>query len=385
MTVMQLISSEGFYGAESMLVTLAEAQQRAGVRASIAVFDDARVAVPDGVAEKAAALGIETHQIPCSGRVDLSAVHSLRALLKQQHADILHCHGYKADLYGLAAARRHGIALVSTCHNWPDRRPVMRAYAAADRFALRWFDHVTTPSQQVARILERSGVASSKVTVIANGVDVERFQGGATRSLRQDIPGAPRYLIGLVGRLVSSKGGAVFLHAARAVLAVCPEAAFVFVGEGPCREEWGALADRLGIGERVSFVGTRSDMPGVYASLDVLALPSFDEAMPMCLLEALAAGCPVVATNVGEVPAVIRHGITGLLIEPRDEQALAKAILQTLLDPVSSAQRVALGRAMVERTYSSAAMERSYLDIYERALSTRTRTLVAAEERMDSA
>jgi glycosyltransferase involved in cell wall biosynthesis len=305
-------------------------------------------------------------------------------LLREQRPDILHCHGYKADIYGFAAARGLGIALVSTCHSWPDRRIIMRAYAATDKFILRWFDQVTTPSSEVAAILHRAGVDPAKVTVVANGVDVERFQ-GAEPTLRPEIPGAPKYLIGSVARLVPVKGGAVLLQAAKKILSVYPETAFVFAGEGASRRDWQALAQQLGIGERVFFAGARSDMPGVYASLDALALPSFAEAMPMCLLEALSAGCPVVATDVGDVANVIRPGVTGLLIKPGDVSALTDAILQIISNPRSAAQRVAEGRALVASTYSAAVMVHNYSAIYERARSTRPRSLVPAAHGADSA
>jgi len=382
--VIQLISTEGFYGAESMLVTLAVAHQRTGIRTSLAVFEDTRVCERASISEKAEERGILTHPIPCTGRWDVTAARCIRRLLEQERPDILHCHGYKADLYGFAAARGLGIALVSTCHSWPDRRAIMRAYAAADRFILRWFDQVTTPSAEVAEIVHRSGVERAKVTVVANGVDVEQFQ-GAYPTLRQEIPGAPKYLIGSVARLVPVKGGAVLLQAAKKILSVCPEAAFVFVGAGTSRREWEALAQQLGIAERVFFAGARSDMAGVYASLDVVALPSFAEAMPMCLLEALAAGCPVVATDVGDVAKVIRSGVTGLLIKPGDVAALSDAILEIILNPPAAAQRAAQGRALASSTYSAAVMVQNYSTIYERALSTRPPGLVAAADGADSA
>jgi len=384
MNVVQLISSEGFYGAESMLLSLAEAQLRAGMRTTVAVFDDSRADAREGIVEKAVECGIETRRIPCAGRVDWSAVGHIRQLLEHKQASVLHCHGYKADVYGYAAARHLRISLISTCHNWPDQRLTMRAYAAADRLILRRFDQVATPSRQVASILERSGVPLTKLSVIANGVDVARFQ-GARPTLRDDLPGAPKHVFGCVARLIPGKGGAVLLQAAKTVLSICPETAFVFVGEGACRQEWQALAQRLGIAGRVFFAGTRSDMPGVYASLDGLVLPSFDEAMPMCLLEGLAAGCPVIATKVGEVSAVIRPGVTGLLVPAGDAAALAEAILQTILSPAPAAERAANGRRLIERTYSSAATARNYLTLYERALGSRTELYAATAERTHSA
>jgi glycosyltransferase involved in cell wall biosynthesis len=384
MRVIQLISTEGYYGAESMLVTLAEAHQRIGIRTSIAVFEDTRVSPRASISTKAGERGIATHAIPCSSRWDITTVRCIRRLLMEERPDILHCHGYKADLYGFAAARGLGIALVSTCHSWPDRRVIMRAYAAADRLILRWFDQVTTPSSEVAAILHRSGVKRAKVTVVANGVDVERFQ-GAEPTLRHELPGVLKHLIGSVARLVPVKGGAVLLQAAKQILSVCPETAFVFAGEGTSRRDWQTLAEQLGIAERVFFVGARSDMAAVYASLDVLALPSFAEAMPMCLLEALSAGCPVVATNVGDVANVIRPGVTGLLIRPGDVAALTDAILEIILNPSAAAQRVKEGRALVASTYSATVMVHNYSTIYERALSTRARTLVPAADGADSA
>ncbi|HME05713.1 MAG TPA: glycosyltransferase family 4 protein [Bryobacteraceae bacterium] len=386
MKVIQLISSEGFYGAESMLLTLAEAQLRAGIRPVVAVFDDARKRddQAEGIGAKAAERGIETHPIPCAGRIDLSTAGHLRRLLKQQRPSVLHCHGYKADWYGFAAAQRLRIPLVSTCHNWPDRRLTMRAYAAADRLVLRWFDQVTTPSKNVASILEHSGASRDRITVIANGIDAGRFQ-HASPTLRRELPGEPKQVIGCVARLIASKGGAVLIEAAKRVFAAFPDAAVVFVGEGQCRAEWQALAHQLGIGERVFFMGTRSDMPGVYASFDVLVLPSFDEAMPMCLLEGLAAGCPVIATDVGEVASAVRHGITGLLVQAGDSVALADAILQTLQSAGPAAERAANGRELIERTFSSAAMERNYRAIYERALCGRVEPVTAIAGRADSA
>lgn len=384
MNVVQLISSEGFYGAESMLVTLAQAQMRAGLRTTLAVFDDTRTDGGNEVAEKAGERGIETRRISCAGRFDRRCVNSLRQLLEQQQADILHCHGYKADLYGFAATRLYRVPLVSTCHNWPDRRFIMRAYAVSDRFALRGFDQVTTPARQVAEILLRSGVTSRKITIIANGIDVASFQ-KAPATLRHELPGSPRHVVGCVARLIPSKGGAVLLQAAKAVLSVIPEVAFVFVGDGPCRHEWQMLAHQLGIGDQVTFAGSRADIAGVYSSLDVLVLPSLDEAMPMCLLEALAAGCPVIATDVGEVSTLIHSGTTGLLTEVGDATALSEAILHTLLNPRAARERASSGQDLVERTCSSAAMARNYSAVYERARCIRPQIMVAAAEGTDSA
>ena len=245
----------------------------------------------------------------------------IRKLLVKHNVDILHTHGYKSDLYAYAAAWPNRVALVATSHNWPSKLLTMRVYAALDRLALRRFDKVIVVSDVVADILRRWGVALDKVSTIFNGVDIESFN-GVTPTLRNEITPEGHSLVGFVGRLVPEKGGELLLRAAQKVLAVRPKTTFVFVGEGPSRKEWETLATQLGIGHYVTFVGVRDDMPGVYASLDMVVLPSLIESMPMCLLEAMAAGKPVIATRVGAVPKLIIPEQTGLLLDPSDVNGL---------------------------------------------------------------
>jgi glycosyltransferase involved in cell wall biosynthesis len=374
MRVLHLISSGGFYGAESMLLALAEAQSRAGLRPVVGVFLDEREPHVE-LFDRAAGLGIEAHLIPCAGRWDQSAVDYIRALLERR-VTLLHCHGYKADVYGFGAAGRRRIPLIATCHNWPDKRISMRAYAMLDRFILGWFDQVTTPSGYVAATLKRA-------TVVENGIDVARFQ-NAEPTLRRELP-RHEILIGVVGRLVREKGGEVLLRAAKTVLAASPETAFVFVGDGPSRRAWKTLAADLGIGEHVFFTGTRTDMPNVYASLDMLVLPSFEEAMPMCLLEGLAAGRPVIATRVGEVPKLIEPGVTGALIESNDSAALSDAILRFIENTREAQSMGRNGQALIARSFSSDAMARKYLSVYEDALSRRRIEVTVSARKVDAA
>jgi len=365
-TILQLISSEGYYGAESMLLALARTLPGLGCGSLVGVFQDARSHSTE-LEKRAAQFGLPVVTVPCTGRWDWKAVGRIRELVKAHDVDVLHTHGYKADIYGYAAAWPHRVALVATCHNWPSRLPSMRAYAAIDRLALRHFDRVATASGPVAEILSRWKVPAHKLKTIPNGVDLEPFRELAP-SLRQDFDAGSGRLVGFVGRLVAGKGGNVLLSAAQQVLAAFPDVKFVFAGEGPARAEWEALAARLGIASKVVFAGRRDDMPAVYASLDIVALPSFQEAMPMCLLEALAAGRPVVATAVGAVPKVIVPGVTGLLCEPGDARGLAMSLLRLLRDPELARTMGMHGRAHVARHFAAEVVGRSYLGLYQEAL-----------------
>jgi glycosyltransferase involved in cell wall biosynthesis len=239
----------------------------------------------------------------------------------------------------------------------------MQAYAALDRLVLRKFDSVAAASEPVAGVLKRWRVAAAPMP---NGVEVERFRRAAPILRNQLLQGSDR-LVGFVGRLVDGKGGALLLESARAVLAAHPRTAFVFVGEGPCRQEWEALAARLDIARNVLFTGTRNDMPEVYASLDMLVLPSLDEALPMCLLEAMAAGRPVIATPVGSVPRVVLPGVTGLLVRPGDARGLGAAIVALLDDPERGRRLGEQARDHVVQHFSAEAMAAAYLGLYEQA------------------
>lgn len=364
MTILHLISSEGLYGAEQMLLTLAQAQRGSGIHPILAVFRDSRCAHTE-VAERGRSLALEVELVRCDGRMDCQAVRAVRGLIERLQPDVVHTHGYKADVYGwLACWQRHHV-LAATCHNWLGRRFSLRAYAVLDRLVLRHFDIVAAVSESVAGILTRSGVPNA--AYVPNGVDAAAFQ-DAVPTLRREMGREFDRVVGFAGRLSPEKGADLLLYAAAIVIATRPRTAFVFAGDGPLLSELRKLAGRLGIWRQVSFTGRREDMPGVYASLDVLVLPSLEEGMPMCLLEAMAAGIPVVATRVGSVPDVVVDGVSGMVVEPNDIPALVKAILHVLDDVSGARQMAALGRRRIEQNFSGRAMAAAYQRLYEQAL-----------------
>lgn len=352
-----------------MLVTLARKLCQVGCRCIVAVFFDPRSPHPE-IAERARQCGLTVEMVKCRGKLDWSTVRQLRILVVKYSINIINPHGYKADLYAYAAAWPNRTALVATVHNWPSRRLSMRAYAVLDRLVLRRFDKIIGVSEVPSNILTRSRVASNKIATIPNGVDVERFDLAAP-SLRKEFAPDDAVLVGFVGRLVPDKGGEILLCAAQQVLAVRPTIKFVFVGEGPSRKRWEALARQLDIEKQVVFVGARRDMPGVYSSLDVVVLPSFIESAPMCLLEAMATGKPVIATRVGAVPQLLTSDQIGFLVEPGDVDALSAAILRVLEDHELALRLGKNGRQHVIQKFSVETMARSYLFHYKQVLANR--------------
>lgn len=376
MRILQLISSQGYFGAETMTVALSKSLANLGHRCVVGALVDSRKPNYD-VLTAAESQGLSVEAIPCRKRWDGNTVRLVRALVRKHNVDVLHTHGYKADLYGYVANMNSQVTLMATCHNWPDKAISMRAYASIDRYTLRKFDAVATASPAIHATLIRSGISTEKVALIPNGVDTELFQPG-TPTLREELKLERRSVIGFAGRLVPGKGVNHLIEAAKDVLAVVPDAAFVIAGDGPSRSQLVELAEHLGVASAFHFVGTRSDMVGFYSSLHVLALPSLDECMPMCLLEAMACTKPVVATRVGAVPDMIQNGHTGFLVKPKDSRAVGAAILRVLQSPARGHVMGLAARARVLDGYSSAQVAPRYANLYERLLSTGKNSLSAA-------
>ena len=363
MNVLQLISSGGYYGAENVVVSLSESLRQQNCRSVIGVFHNDRQRNEE-LTRQAEKRGLEVQQIICRRRWDWQTVGAIQEKLESLNIDLLHTHGYKADIYGYLASRRIGLPVISTCHLWTHDTAAVRLYEYLNALFLRRFDAVVAVSETIADSLRRSGVRESKIRVIDNGIDLSSFS-QARATLAEKIDKGRNLIVGTVGRLASQKGLEYFLRAAREVLLEFPDVTFVFLGAGPDREKLENMATDLAIRQNVLFVGHYTHMPGAYASMDVFVLASVDEGMPMVVLEALASKKPVVATRVGAVPRLIIHEKTGLLIEPRDVQALKGAIIRLLNDSSLRAQLGNAGEALVQRSHSHNLMARNYLELYE--------------------
>jgi glycosyltransferase involved in cell wall biosynthesis len=367
MKILQLISSGGYYGAENVVVSLAESLERNNCGSVIGVFhNDSQV--NEELIRQAEKRGLTVERFVCRGRWDWQTVRAIREKVKNLNIDLLHTHGYKADIYGLLAARGLGFPLISTCHLWTHDTAAVRFYEFLDSLLLRRFDAVVAVSDTIAESLRNSGIRQSTIRVIDNGIDLSFFSRTGER-LAEKIDNGQKLVVGTVGRLVPQKGLEYFLRAAREVLLDFSDVTFVVIGSGPDREKLEHIVRDLAIEQNVLFTGHCTDMPGAYASMDVFVLASIDEGMPMAILEALASKKPVVATSVGAVPQLIIQEKTGFLVAPRDVQALKLAILRLLKDASLRSQLGNAGEALVKRSHSRDTMARNYLQLYEQTTS----------------
>jgi glycosyltransferase involved in cell wall biosynthesis len=308
---------------------------------------------------------------------DLMAFIALYRLFRQERPHIVHTHTAKAGVLGRLAARLAGVPVVvhtfhghvlqgyySPLKNWLLRR--------AERGLGLLSDRLVTVSEQVKRDLVRYHVAGAeKITVIPLGLDLEPFLAGAGQrgKLRRELglsDGEP--LVGIVGRIFPIKNHRLFLEAAARVARELESARFLVVGDGVLRPAMEDYAGALGIADRVIFTGWRRDLPVIYPDLDVLVVSSDNEGTPVSAIEAMAAGCPVVATRVGGLPDLIADGETGCLVPPRDPAALAAGILQLLQHPDAARRLGEAAQATVAERFAVKRLCRDVEDLYEELL-----------------
>src|SRR5207244_4140922 len=209
---------------------------------------------------------------------------------------------------------------------------------------------------------------AEKFATVHSGIDLARFRSvQVDPAVKRKELGLPPdgVIVGTVGRLVPIKGLEWLLKAAPQVLAQFPQACFVIIGDGPLLSELKELASELGISPRVVFLGTRHDIPECLTALDLFVLPSLNEGMGRALVEAMAVGCPVVATCVGGIPDVVTDGATGLLVPPRDDRALADAILTLLRDRRLLAAYGEAAQRRVDERFDIETMVRSIERLYD--------------------
>lgn len=298
------------------------------------------------------------------GAADVVALGQLVALMRRVRPHVVHTHTAKAGTLGRLAARLTGVpVIVHTYHGHifhgyfsPGRT---RVFLGIERMLARWSDCLLAVSDTVRRELLALGVGTpDRFRVLPLGLDLDRYvTAGARRGeLRAELGLSPEVpLVAIVARLVPIKAHEVFLEAARRIQAVLPAARFLLVGDGERRQALERLAAALGLGAHVRFLGWRRDLERVYADAWVVALTSRNEGSPVSLIEAMAAGCAVVATRVGGVPDLIEDGVTGRLVPPDEPAALAEAVVGLLRD---ADRRRALGGAARRRVVPAFAAER---------------------------
>jgi len=303
---------------------------------------------------------------------DVVALLGLVRLMRSWRPAIVHTHTAKAGLLGRLAARAARVpTVVHTFHGHVLRGyfspPKQALFRRLETFLATTAHALVAVSESVKQDLVDLGVAPApKIRVIPLGLELTPFAGGLPRGVLRREAGIPAEapLVGMVGRLVPIKDVPTFLRAAREVRERRPEVRFALVGDGEEREALEGLCHALGLDSAVHFFGWRRDLAGVYGDLDVVVNASRNEGTPVALIEALAAARPVVATAVGGTPDLIGRDERGLLVPAGEPTALARAILDTLLESDAARRRALAGREHVMSQHSSQRLFRDMDALY---------------------
>lgn len=315
------------------------------------------------LAERIEANGIEVLCLDRKGkRFSLGTVLALARLMREQRIDLVHCHLYHANLYGRLAAKLAGIPAIATVHNTYVRRKWHRSLL--NRWLGRGRGVVIAVSAEARNdVIEHDRLDPGRVLLLTNGIDLARVDTPLSREAAKQRLGyaADDFLIGCVGRLEEQKGHAIIIQALALMLATAPaelgrRLRLLIVGEGRLRGELERVAAAAGVTDKLRLAGSRSDVAEILRSLDLYVMPSLWEGLSLAMLEAMAAGLPVIISDVGGAAEVLGAGEFGVRVPPGDIAALARAMTSLAQD---TAERQRLGVAARNRV-------RDHYDLRER-------------------
>ncbi len=329
------------------------------------------VAHAAGELRQRAAEGLELIPLAPVTEMDLSAAWKLSRLMKQLRPDVVHAH----DPHAVAMA---ALALSMSGARTPRPLPPLVAARRVDfpikgnalsRWKYRQVDYFVCASEAIRQILLADGIAADRAVTIHEGIDLGRVDAAPKADLHAEL-WLPHHapIVGNVAALVPHKGHRHLIEAAAIVVRKMPDARFVIAGEGELRQALERQIKDHRLEKHVFLAGFRPDILSVHKAFDIFVMSSVTEGLGTSLLDAMACGKPIVATTAGGMPEVVVNGETGLLVPPRDHQAMADAIVTLLRDPAIGARMGRAGEARVAERFSAERMVQETLALYERAV-----------------
>jgi len=343
------------------------------------------------LAKRATALGISSFSIPCFGAYDPAQLIRLRGLFNSERPELICTHDYRSTFLSLVGRAGLPTRQIAFWRGTTRENLKVAVYYKIENWLLRKMDHVAVVSKEQRNFLISHGLSEDEVSLVPNAVDIEQEekegeieqnekQGPAERLERQDDEKQSsrrttlfskfcgKTIIAAAGRLSPEKGHKYLIEAMPRVLASKKDAVLLVFGDGPLRNDLMKLAERVGCGNSIYFLGFVPGFSSFLNNVDLFVLPSLAEGLPNALLEALAAAKPVVATAVGGVPEVVSNGKTGILISPEDSDQLAGAIIKLLSDAGLARAMGQAGKETVHKSYSFQKQLQLLIEVYSKTL-----------------
>ena len=361
-TVLHLSSTSGPGGAETIVKKLASSLDAGRFRSVVCLFRAGWL--HDAVRDQ----GIPASIIGIDGALDFRWARTFAALVRRERVDVIHAHEFTANAYGSLMGRILSVPVVATVHGknyFADQLKRRMAY----RYVSRVSRMVAVSDDLKQFIVRRVGVADHRVSVIYNGVDMPapaptEQLGALRRDLRLD---EYDHVIGTVGSLYEVKGHAHLIRALPGILKACPRTLLLLAGRGELEQALRAEVSARHLDAHVRFLGFRGDVAALLSLFDVFVLPSISEGLSMALLEAMAAGRPVVATRVGGNSELVLDGETGFLIDAASPESISDRVVRVLRDGEGAARMGERGRRRASEKFSFRAMVDAYQGLYAQA------------------
>ena len=362
--VMYLIWSLDLGGAEQVVMNLAKKLDRQKFKAVVCCLNEKGRYAP--LLEKEGIKVFELHKKP---KFDLFLIFKLVGLIKQEKIDLLHTHLFSSNLWGRIAADIANIPVVSTEHNVDTWKGKFHFFL--DRLLVNKNKRIIFVSEKVKEFYEEKGLQlDGKAKVLYNGIDTSHFTVSNRSSNVREKFGISRdaQVLGIVGRLVPQKAHVDFIEAVQQLKQRGKNVAGLIVGDGPLRKELEERVKKNGLESSIIFAGFSNDMTEFYQAMDVFVLCSLREGFPMTILEAMASGVPVVATNVGGVSECVTDGEHGLLVAPENPTALAEAISKIFEDSLLKERLIQNALRRVRDHFNIETMTAEHEQIYREVL-----------------
>lgn len=369
MKILHVIDSGGLYGAEVMLLNLAQEQLRQELSPVIASIGDPDI-VEKPLERQARRLDIPVTPFRMRAGLNYCGAKKILDYCQKNKFNIIQSHGYKGNiLLGFLPRQVRKKPLLSTVHGWTSTSGLskIRLYEWLDSKSLRFSDAVVLVN---AAMLEKPGLArlktKNKISVIDNGIPIQEPEVGALKSLDNDIVDFCRdaIIIGAIGRYSREKGFDILIEALRLLRKHKGNIKLLLIGDGKLRVEYQKIVTQYQIKDSVMLAGYRQDAWRYLSLMNVLAMPSRTEGLPITLLEAMRGKVPIVATTVGGIPRVITDGKMGTLVPAENANVLAQGIQRLIEQKELAETYTKYAYQHFISTYSSTSMAKKYHQVY---------------------
>jgi glycosyltransferase involved in cell wall biosynthesis len=367
MKIAHILGSLGMGGAERVALDLAFEQKKLGHEV-VAISLAASAGGP--MASEFEDAGIVVHQVPKRPGLDRTLPFRVARKLKELGVEVAHTHNTAPLTYAAAAARIAGLAVVHSKHG--EGHLVSKAGQFLRRLGAPFVHSFVAVSEATAEHARRQWAypLPSRIRVITNGIRMDKHH--PDKQARLEVRRAlgiddDAWVVGTIGRFDDNKNQSALVRAMAPLLG--PKSQLILVGDGESMPKVKAAAQATEHAECIHILGRRNDASRVLAAMDVFALPSLSEGLPLVILEAMATGLAVVSTAVGGIPKVIEDGVNGLLVPANNEGALRERLTTLSADRQMAASLGACARSHVVEAYSAERMASEYLELYRRAIS----------------